>query len=139
MNLTNYHYKTTIPVRFADLNAFGLVNNDVFLTYFEIAQSGYWKNITRWESSTHGVIISKAEIEYLHPLRFNNELSAHVRISSIQNTSFIMEYILTVMEPTGEKLCARGSTRCVFYDFQHAKPVAFPADLRERIVTFEGL
>ena len=139
MNLDLFNYKTYIPVRFGDLNAFGFVNNDIYLTYFEIAHTEYWKKIIQWESKTKGIIIGKAEINYLKPIEFVSEVYAYVRIARIGNCSFDVEYVLTIQKPEGEVICTTGTTSCVFYDFSEGKPTAIPEVQREKMIAFEAL
>lgn len=139
MDLNLFNYKTYIPVRFGDLNAFGFVNNDIYLTYFEIAHTEYWKKIIQWESKTKGVIIGKAEINYHKPIQFENEVYAYVRTARIGNCSFDVEYALTVKRPEGEQLCTTGKTVCVFYDFAEGRPAAIPEVQREKMIAFEAL
>lgn len=139
MTLDHFNYKTYIPVRFGDLNAFGIVNNNIYLTYFEIAHTEYWKKITQWESKSKGIIIGKVEINYLKPIVFNNEVYAYVRASRIGNCSFDVEYVLTVKHLEGEQICTTGKAVCVFYDFTEEKPVAIPHFQREKMIAFEAL
>ena len=139
MNLDLFNYKTYIPVRFGDLNAFGIVNNNIYLTYFEIAHTEYWKKIIQWESKSKGIIIGKAEINYLKPILFNDEVYAYVRTARIGNCSFDVEYALTVKKPEGEVLCTTGKTVCVFYDFAEGKPAVIPEVQREKMIAFEAL
>ena len=35
-------YRTPVPIRFADIDALGHVNNAVFLTYMEVARTAFW-------------------------------------------------------------------------------------------------
>lgn len=139
MNLNLFNYKTYIPIRFGDLNAFGIVNNNIYLSYFEIAHTEYWKKIIKWESKSKGIIIGKAEINYLKPIQFNSELYAYVRTSRIGNCSFTVEYALTVKTAEGEKLCTTGKTVCVFYDFAEGRPTVIPQVQRDKMIAFEAL
>jgi len=59
--LTDYKYKTLIPIRFSDIDSFGHVNNAVYLTYFEIARIGYWKEIINWDWSNTGIILGRSD------------------------------------------------------------------------------
>ena len=139
MNLSAYNYKTYITVRFSDLNAFGIVNNNVYLTYFEIAHTGYWKQLTSFTSTTKGIIIGKAEIQYLKPIHLNDEVYAYVRTSRVGNCSFDVEYVLTIRKTEGEIICTTGKTTCVFFDYQVNKPAPIPKTPREKMIAFEAL
>ena len=126
-------------MRFGDLNAFGIVNNNIYLTYFEIAHTEYWKKIIQWESKSKGIIIGRAEINYLKPIQFVSEVYAYVRTTKIGNCSFDVEYVLTVLKPEGEEICTTGRSECVFYDFAECKPSAIPEVQREKMIAFEAL
>ncbi|EOR93688.1 Thioesterase superfamily [Arcticibacter svalbardensis MN12-7] len=139
MNIDSYHYKTNIPIRFGDLNAFGVVNNDVFLTYFEMAHSGYWRQIVNWKSVSKGIIIQNAEINYKKPVRFNDELFAYVKISNLRNCSFEVDYILTILHAGEEDVCTTGKTVCVFFNYNTNKPERIPAIERQKMIDFEAL
>ncbi|WP_207425485.1 thioesterase family protein [Pedobacter sp. SYSU D00535] len=139
MDINSYNYKTYIPVRFGDLNAFGYVNNDVYLTYFEIAHTGYWRQILNWKSKTHGLIMGKAEIEFLKPIQLDDEVFAYVKTSRVGNCSFDVEYVLTIKTPSGEQICTTGKTSCIFFDFEAKKPNPIPEAFREKMVAFEAL
>lgn len=139
LTLNLFHYKTNIAIRFSDLNAFGMVNSDVYLSYFEIAQSGYWRNILKWKEKDLGIMISSATVEYIHPVVQSDSMDVHVRIIKIDRASFIMEYIVTTKANSSEKICAIGHTTGVFYNFSKASPQAFPEYIRNKIIQFERL
>lgn len=139
MNIDSYNFKTYIPIRFGDLNAYGVVNNDVFLSYFEIAHSGYWKQIVNWRSNTRGIIIGKAEVNYKKPVRFRDELYAYVKISKIGNCSFTVEYVLTINTPAGEDICTTGKTVCIFFNYETNRPERIPEIQRQKMIDFEAL
>lgn len=137
--IEGYHYKTAIPIRFADIDAFGHVNNAVYLTYFEIARSVYWKEIIKWDWEKMGIIIRRSEIEYLKPIRLDDEIYAYVRTSRIGNSSFDVEYILVKKTNGQEEICTTGATSCVSYDYTLNKSAPIPAYQRDKMQDFEAL
>ena len=139
MTLSQFNYKTIIAVRSADLNPFGTVHHSVYLTYFEIAQLNYWKQLTQSKSKTRGMIISKAEVHFLKPISNTSEIYAYVRTSKIGLCSFEVEIILSLKNQEGEEICTTGKTTCAFYDFELNKPVRIPLNYREKMIAFEAL
>ena len=124
MNLFNF--KTPIAIRFADIDAFGHVNNAIYLTYFEIARSAYWEERIEWNWNQVGIIIRKSAVEYLKPIILSDKVYAYVRTSKIGRSSFELEYIL-VKEVNGEEeVCTSGQTLCVAFDYKSNKPVSIP-------------
>ena len=138
-DLSDFHYKTPIPVRFADIDAFGHVNNAVYLTYFEIARSSYWNEVIQWDWNKMGIIIGRAEIDYLKPVALNDRLFAYVRTSRIGKSSFDLEYALVKMKNGEEEICTRGTTVCISFDYNLNLSVSIPKEHRIKMQEFEAL
>ena len=138
-NLNDFHYKTTLPIRFADIDAFGHVNNAIYLTYFEIARSSYWTEIVQWDWETMGIIIGRAEINFIKPINLNDQVLAYVRTSRIGNSSFDLEYVLVKVNNGVEEICTTGSTVCIAFDYSQNQSSAIPEAQKLKMITFEAL
>jgi acyl-CoA thioester hydrolase len=134
-----YHYKTSIPIRFADIDAFGHVNNAIYLTYFEIARSVYWKEIIQWDWSSIGIIIRRSQIDYIKPLVLTDQIYAYVKTSRIGVSSFDIDYIIVKTENGREEICTTGRTQCVTYDYSSNKSAPIPPYQRMKMKEFEAL
>ena len=131
--IEGYNFKTSISIRFADIDAFGHVNNAIYLTYFEIARSAYWKEIIEWDWESLGIIISRSVVEYLKPVTLADEIYAYVRTSRIGNSSFDLDYILVKKLNGKEEICTRGQTVCVSFDYKLNKSVPIPDAKRQKM------
>src|SRR5688500_1626748 len=71
-----FRFEHPIEVRFADTDAFGHVNNAVYLTYFEAARAGYYAAVmgtpfgTGARAAERTFVIAEAEIAYRAPAFF---------------------------------------------------------------------
>lgn len=131
MSITNeFKYKTLIPIRFADIDAFGHVNNAIYLTYFEIARSSYWEEVIEWNWESAGIIIRRSVVDYLKPIILTDEIYAYVRTSRIGTSSFDLDYIIVKMVDGKEDICTTGQTICVTFDYKSNKSVPIPARQR---------
>jgi acyl-CoA thioester hydrolase len=137
--LSGFHYKTSIPVRFADIDAFGHVNNAVYLTYFEIARSSYWNEVVHWNWEEMGIIIGRAEINYLKPIGLNDQVSAYVRTARVGNSSFDLDYALVKLSNGEEIICTTGSTACITFDYRLNASAPIPEAHRLKMLEFEAL
>ena len=137
--LQAFNFKTSIPIRFADIDLFGHVNNAVYLTYFEIARSIYWKEIIEWNWELMGIIIANAEVSYLKPIQLNDDILAYVKTSDIGKSSFTLKYALVKVVNGQEELCTTGSTTCVSFDYANNKPAQIPQESRMKMEIFEAL
>lgn len=140
MNKENkFNYKTHIPLRFADLDVFGHVNNAVYLTYFEIARSTYWKEVIQWDWNEMGVIVGKAEITFLKPIMMEDEVYAYVKTSRIGKSSFDIDYALIRVKNGDEELCTTGKTVCICFDYQLNQTAPIPEAYRIKMQEFEAI
>lgn len=131
--MRGFHYKTQIPIRFADIDALGHVNNAIYLTYFEIARSAYWEEIIEWDWNLFGIIIRRSVVEYLKPIRLEDKVYAYVKTSRIGNSSFDLDYILVKSVNGIEEICTTGQTLCVSFDYTFNKSVPIPDFQRKKI------
>ncbi|GAB3929496.1 acyl-CoA thioesterase [Mucilaginibacter myungsuensis] len=136
-NLADYRYSTPIPIRFSDIDAFGNVSNTIYLTYFEIARQAYWKEIIQWDMGKSGVILGKAEINYLKPLTITHQIKCYIRTSRIGNSSFDVMHVLVKVTEHGEEICTTGKSLCVSYDYTAKKPIGIPTAERQRMIEYD--
>jgi len=136
-NLTDYTFRTSIPIRFSDIDAFGNVSNTIYLTYFEIARSNYWKEIIQWDMSKVGVILGRSEITYLKPLKLEDQIAVYVRTTRIGNSSFDVMHVLVKVTDKGEEICTTGKSVCIAYDYSAKKSVPIPKVERQRMIDYD--
>jgi len=135
--LSNYKYKTPIPIRFSDMDAFGHVNNAIYLTYFEIARSNYWKEIIEWDWSETGIILGRSEINYLKPIVIDDVIACYVRTTRIGNSSFDVMHVLVKVTEHGEEICTTGKTVCISYDYNTNKSVPITKTYRHKMIEYD--
>ena len=135
--LTDYKYKAPIAIRFSDIDAVGHVNNAIYLTYFEVARFGYWRDVTGWNLHVNGVIVARSEVTYLKPIALEDEVYCYVRVTRIGNSSFDVMHVLVKNTPHGEEICTTGKTVCISYDYTANKSVPIPERERQRMIEYD--
>jgi len=136
-NTKNYKYKTLIPIRFSDMDVYGHVNNAVYLTYFEIARTNYWRDIVQWKWDENGIILGRSEINYLKPIFPEDKIACYVRTTRIGNSSFDVMHVLVKVTDAGEEICTTGKTVCISYDYTANKSVSIPKAERQRMIEYD--
>src|ERR1700739_3807021 len=136
-NTLNYKYKTPISIRFSDMDAYGHVNNAVYLTYFEIARSNYWRDVVKWDWNHNGIILARSEVNYLKPITRHDEIACYVRTTRIGNSSFDVMHVLVKITEHGEEICTTGKTVCISYDYKANKSVPIPSEERTRMIEYD--
>ena len=88
-------YETEIEVRFADLDAYGHVNNAVFFTYMEIARTKLLRDkFIAWQKRDLLFLVVRAECDYQQPITFSDRVFVSLEIDRIGRSSFDLTYRL---------------------------------------------
>ncbi|MBK0383446.1 acyl-CoA thioesterase [Pedobacter sp. SD-b] len=136
----NFKYKVAIPIRFSDMDMFGHANNAVYLTYFEQARSCYWSDIIKWDWKKIGIIVAKAEINYVKPIVLEEQIFAYVKTSRLGNSSWEIEYALVCANDDGtESIRTQGKTVQVAINYQTGKPTPIPPKERALMKSYDNI
>ena len=66
--MASFRFTTSLEIRFRDLDALGHVNNAVYLTYFEIVRTRYWKRLFGLPPAQDwGFVMVRTECNYRSP------------------------------------------------------------------------
>lgn len=122
-----------------ELDAFGHVNNAVYLNYFEKARNDFlnarglsFNDFFSWQAFP--VLIS-ASLEFISPARAGDRLLILGLASSSSRARFAIKY--EISEEENDRLVCRGETVHVFID-QNSRPLAVPAEFRRRFLEKPG-
>ena len=118
------------PLRWADMDAFGHVNNVVFLRYLEEARIDFMFRLAPGEGSasfTGGSVVARHEIDYLRPLIHRHEpVDIETWVTDISVASMTVRY--EVKDAT--TVYARASTVVVPYNLAVGRPRRITAEER---------
>lgn len=131
MEQWTFPYSLPITVVFRDIDALGHVNNAVYLSYFEQARIGYSFQLMRKATLKDlTFILAEANVSYLRPVYFGDQLEVGVRVSEIGTKSFAMQY--GARNGQGE-IVARGRTVQVWFDYDTRRSVPVPDEFRAKV------
>jgi acyl-CoA thioester hydrolase len=121
-----------VPMRWSDMDAYRHVNNTAYLAYLEQARIGMFFH--RHVSFSEGTVISRHEIDYLHPIVYHPEpLRIEVWIEKIGGARFTVRYEIF----DRSVLAARASTTCVTFDFATDRPRRLTGEERSILLAFD--
>jgi acyl-CoA thioester hydrolase len=128
-------YVVPYDVLFRDLDAFGHVNNAVYLTFFEWARTRLWFEITGGVN-VHDIsfIVARAECDFRAQIAME-PIEILVRISELRTTSF--DFVYEIRRTNDNELAATGRVVVVFYDWKTKTKVVIDEDLRRRVREFQ--
>ncbi|MEU8823269.1 thioesterase family protein [Streptomyces sp. NPDC048636] len=110
------------PLRWSDMDAFGHVNNVVYLRYLEEARVDFMWRLAPGDGSeafTGGVVVSRHEIDYLKPLvHRHSPVTIETWVTEIRAAYLTLRY--EVKDEDG--VYARAATRLVPFDLEQGRP-----------------
>ncbi len=132
-------FRMAVPVRprLRDTDAMGHVNNAVYLTYFEVARTEYWRALTgspRYQEVPF--ILAHTTIDFRSPALVHEDLEVGIRVSRVGRSSFECTY--RVEEALTRRLVCEGRSVQVIYDYAKGASYPVPDDLRARFLAFEA-
>ena len=132
-------FRIAVPIRprFRDTDAMGHLNNAVYVTYFEVARTEYWRALTgspRYQEVPF--ILAHTTIDFRSPALVSEELEIGIRVSRIGRSSFECTY--RIAEQASGRLVCDGRSVQVIYDYAKGASYPMPEDLRALVAAFEG-
>ncbi|GGW79717.1 acyl-CoA thioesterase [Streptomyces lomondensis] len=114
------------PLRWADMDAYGHVNNVVFLRYLEEARIDF---LFRPEKDfKQGSVVARHEIDYKRQLVHRHEpVDIELWVTEIRAASFTLTYEVK----DGDVVYVRASTVIVPFDFEAQRPRRITSEERE--------
>jgi acyl-CoA thioester hydrolase len=136
--MDGYKIITDVPVRFADTDALGHVNNAHYLSFLECSRIEYIRHVLgRIKTEDFGVIIARVEIDYKSPAFHHETLRVGCRVYELGGSSIKMEY--RIEEKASHRLVASAKSVMVAFDYGLGRPVRMSDDWRRRMEEFDGL
>ncbi len=128
-----------IQVAWGEMDAFGHVNNTVYLRYFESARIAYFEALEMMETMAAtgmGPILAETSCRFKLPLTYPDTLAVGARVAELAADRFLMHY--RVVSHRHGRVAAEGDGRIVYYDYKAKTKVALPATIVARIRELEG-
>jgi len=118
-------------MRWSDMDAYGHVNNVVFLGYFEMARVELFFERASLEERTglrRGTVVASHEIQYKRPVVYSpRPLDVQIWVSGIRAAPFPCHYEVF----DHDRLAVTGSTVLAPFDFSISRPRRLTADEKE--------
>jgi acyl-CoA thioester hydrolase len=137
--LADYPVVITVPIWWGDQDAFGHVNNTVYLRWFESARIAYCTRVGLSDLFTAeriGPILAAIACNYRLPLFFPDTAFVGARVSRIGRSSLAVDH--AVVTANGRALAADGTSTIVIFDYKGHRPHPVPDSIRRAIENLEG-
>lgn len=126
-----------LPVAWGDMDAFGHVNNTIYLRWFESVRIAFFYEAQvphQRVDLSQAPILAQTSCTFELPLTFPDTVRVLTSISRVGTKSFTMDYEVHSLDHG--RRAAYGNGVVVWYDYPSSRSVALPDDLRARLHTF---
>jgi acyl-CoA thioester hydrolase len=137
--LAEFPARFTVPVQWGDQDAFGHINNVVYIRWFESARIAYLEQSGLDPLLLqHGLgpILANVSCNYRRQLLYPDTVTIGARITRLGRTSLTMRH--AVLSHAQQAIVADGDSIVVTFNYKTQQSVEIPQDVREAIARFEG-
>jgi acyl-CoA thioester hydrolase len=129
------------PLRWADMDTLGHVNNVVYVDYLQEARVDLFRvhaPARGGEELAEGVVVVRHEVEFVHPLVFRFEpVRIETWVTEVRAATFTMAYEILDETPEGERrVYARARSVLTPFVFAQERPRRISADERDVLRRF---
>ncbi|HLJ10569.1 MAG TPA: thioesterase family protein [Planctomycetaceae bacterium] len=127
-----------LPIQWGDQDAFGHVNNTIYLRWFESARIAYGNQVGLTQAGAGqkiGPILAALSCNYRRQLKFPDSVHVGARITRIGRSSLSMEHV--VISEELRAVAADGDSTLVSFDYIAQKSIPLPAVMRAAIEQLE--
>ena len=119
-DLSNFPFHYEIKTRWNDMDAFGHVNNAVFLSYIEDARITFFK---RWNlcAKNRSIIMASVKLDYLKQIEHPSNLIVGEKLSRIGRKSFDIQSAVFIQNNIDA--VATSIITCVCFDYEKNESV----------------
>jgi acyl-CoA thioester hydrolase len=141
MDKTLFKHCTQISVRSYEIDWQGIVHNAVYLQYFEVGRIEYFNAIGAQIEFTgitgnSRIVLVRNEVDYKTPAHFREALNVYSRISSIKNSSFVVEGMLE--SATSRTILAENVAVHAWLRPDGKESTTVPDEFRRQVQRYEG-
>lgn len=139
MKRTDFRHLESLRVRWAEIDAQGIVFNGHYLTYLDTAISGYWRALAipyhdTMKSLGGDLYVRRATLDYRGSARYDDRLDIGIRVREFGNSSMMVDTAVF----HGDQMLVQAEMIYVFADPATQTPLRLPDSLRQVIHDFEA-
>jgi len=132
-----FFHKTSIQIRFNDIDIMAHVNNSIYQNYFDTARMKYFEKVfehkMQWELCA--LVLAKITIEYLNPILLEEDIVVLSKVYKLGNKSLQMQQ--EIMNAQTNELKSKNDAVLVAFGSKENEAILIPEDWRRKIIKFE--
>lgn len=133
-------HRTSIQIRFSDIDILNHINNAKFPSFMEIGRMQYFQDAIskqhNWKET--GVIVANYTMDFRIPIYLSDRLFIETEVTAIGTKSITFIYRFFVEGDTGPILKATGTSVIVCFHYLENRSMEVPSHWRDGINTFQN-
>lgn len=141
-DISTFKHMIKEKVKFHEVDMIRVLNNAVYLNYFEDARTEYLLDLSSKYQLNNMVkedsffLMRRNEVEYLHPATLNDKLIVYTKMEWVKNTSFGFQHVI-INEKT-KQVIAVGNGIMVYIKVSTKEKQQLPDSFVKAVQDFEG-
>ncbi|MBL7936403.1 MAG: acyl-CoA thioesterase [Bacteroidia bacterium] len=126
--------KITLRIDWSEIDAFGHVNNVMFMKYVQAARLNYVDSVGLMKlhrTQNIGFMVAETNCQFKKELHFPGYINVNTKVAFVKNTSFSLEHTMTNAD--GE-IVAIAKDVLVVFDFNKKEKCLIPDEIKEKIM-----
>jgi acyl-CoA thioester hydrolase len=122
-------------IRFSDIDAAGIVNNAVMMTYLEQARIELFGEIAGedWDWGKAGAVVARHEVDYIAPIPFQAQVEIVTWVEAVGRSSMTVGYEVALRKSKVWTIVAKARTVLVSYDLIAKRSIPLHAIWRKNL------
>lgn len=127
--------RTTVQIRFGDVDMARHVHNAAYLHYFELARMALLGTFIPKDHDwrAQGLILARNEVDYRKPVHLSDHIEVDCWCSAIGNKSFTLSYAVDRVKDGKRERCADGKSVMVCMDYTAGATIGLPVAWRKAL------
>lgn len=133
----SFRHSLPIQIRFADIDALGHINNNVYFSYFDLGKVTYFENLkASYVSWIDGIIVlARVEVDFISPVYYKENIAVDTKVLKVGTKS------VTLLQQVRNTLTNEVKCRCtsvaVAYDPKLLKAMNVPQVWKDSMADYD--
>lgn len=139
MDTQKFNHSTPIQLRFNDFDALGHVNNSIYLSFYDLGKTSYFKEVLLdiSEKKDVGVVIANIEVNFQLPVYPGENVAVETAVVEIGTKSFKLLQQLIDLDTNEVKCISKTVMVCYDANTKTTRPIS--DEWRNAISAFERM
>lgn len=138
--MKGFKNKTSVQIRFKDIDPLGHVNNANHLSYIEMARVNYFEEVVgsniNWAST--GIILARVAVDYRMAIMLHDKVFVYTGCVKIGTKSFTLRSLIIKEQQGEEILLAETEAVLVCYDYTRKQTIPMPEQWKAAFEKYDG-